>query len=157
MEPYPLYSSLIAALLDCNQFKFKLVRYCQSKTDDGSTVKARRYCDEVVARPSNVVLRYRDDQKLWVFLEGDQSITVDLLEVPASGKQALVLLMQFHLLCSKREMVSGKVVCWDWCQLSFFQQTFVEQLKRNSEKIFQQIPSPSPLLSPPDSNNNNNQ
>jgi len=135
---YRLYSSLIQALLESNQFKFKLVRYCQRISPDNPL----SHCVNEVARPENIVLCYREDGKLWVFFDDSDELSIDQRQLPMEGKQALVLLIQFALLCSRRELINGKVVMHDWQQITFFQQTFAERLKHNSEKLFDDIPPP---------------
>ena len=135
---YQLYSSLVNALLNCNQFKLKMVRYCQRKCP----LNPEHYCRTVVAKPENIVLCCREDERMWVFNTDSDQLSVDLSEMPTEGKQSIVLLMEFCRLCAKREMTNGKVVIFDWEHILFFKQTFSERLKGDLEKIFTSIPPP---------------
>ena len=134
---YKLYSSLVDGILHSKQFQFKLVRYCQKN----SAVDPLTYCKTVVAKPTNIQLCYRSDQKIWTFHEGIQDLSVDLKDIHSEGKQALALLLEFYVLCSTKRVFDEKVVIHDWKELSFFSQTFSEQLIGKAPEIFSSIKS----------------
>lgn len=129
---YRLYSSLISGIIESNQFKYKLVAYCRKKTN----LDPKDFCQETVLEYTNISLNYRSDGKLWMFVNDPSEVFVDQKELSVEGRKALNLLIANCALHSVKGKFNELVTIIDWKHLSFFSQTFSEELKRKLQQIF---------------------